>query len=339
MYVFPPKDLIEQWPLSREAKRFISQSRKTIQKIFENKDPRLLIIVGPCSIHRIDEALEYAKMLKELAEEVKDLCFLVMRAYMEKPRTREGWKGFVHDPHLNSSCDIQEGLALTRTFLLSLAEMGIPAATEILTPYIVPYIEDLLTWGCIGARTSSSQIHRLLASYLPIPIGFKNSIEGNIDCAVDGVHVARSSHRFLHISEDGRLQHILSHGNPFAHVVLRGSSHGVNFHPEEIQKVISTLQKEGLPPRLLIDCSHGNSKGKYYNQKETFYAVLDQIHKGNTSIMGMMLESNLEAGVQQIPTQLSTLQRGVSITDACLDFSSTAELISSVGTCMSLTQS
>ena len=335
---FPsPRNLKEQRPLSQQASSFISQSRATIKKIFTEEDPRLLMVVGPCSIHRVDEALEYARALKELAEEVKDSCFLVMRAYIEKPRTREGWKGLAHDPYLNGSEDIEGGLVLSRSLLVALAELGVPAATEILTPHLVPYIEDLISWGCIGARTSSSQIHRLLASYLHMPVGFKNTIDGNIGCAIDGVHVAKSPHKFLHFSEHGQLQAVHSQGNPYTHLVLRGSSSDTNFEKGPVQEALSTLQREGLPPRVLIDCSHGNSKGQHFRQKEVFQKVMEQIREGNTGIMGMMLESNLEEGRQKIPSQLSELQKGVSITDGCLDFSTAVGLISSIS--MSLTHS
>jgi len=330
MHLMSPAELKKQYPVSDKAKRFILKSRKTITQIFERQDPRLLIVVGPCSIHSTSEGIQFAKQLKVLAESVKDSCFIVMRAYIEKPRTKQGWKGLVHDPHLNGSHDLTAGLRLGRSFLAELAEMGVPVATEFLTPHLAPFIEDLVSWGCIGARTSSSQVHRLLASHLPMPVSFKNSMDGNISCAVNAVHVARSAHSFMHICEDGKLCQVNSSGNPNAHIVLRGSSFGTNFDRESIQSAITALRKEELPPRVVVDCSHGNCQGKYFKQKEVFQSVLEQIQEGNSMIMGMMLESNLEAGTQKIPAQLDELQRGVSVTDACLDFSSTAELISSL---------
>ncbi|NGX27032.1 MAG: Phospho-2-dehydro-3-deoxyheptonate aldolase, Tyr-sensitive [Chlamydiae bacterium] len=341
MHLISPKELKLQYPVSDKTKGFISESRRCIARIFERQDPRLLIVVGPCSIHNVEEGLSLAKELKRLADEVKDSCFLVMRTYIEKPRTRQGWKGLVHDPHLNGSHDIDAGLAIARSFLVNLAEIGLPAATEFLTPHLAPYIEDLISWGCIGARTSSSQIHRLLASYLPMPVGFKNSVDGNVDSAIHGVHVARTSHAFMHICENGQLRKVQSTGNPHTHVILRGSLLETNFDRESVQKALSAMRREEIPPRVLIDCSHGNSQGHYFKQKEVFQSVLEQVNEGNNLIMGMMLETNLEAGLQKIPAQLGDLQKGVSVTDACLDFSSTAELIESVSLSrsMSLTQS
>lgn len=332
-----PRYLKELSPLSEQGRAFVLDARNTIRNIFDRQDERLLLVVGPCSIHHTGEALQFAREFKELAERVKDDCFLIMRAYIEKPRTRQGWKGLVHDPHLNGSHDVSCGLQIARTLLVELAEMGVPVATEFLTPHLAPYIEDLITWGCIGARTSSSQVHRLLASSLPMPVGFKNSIDGNTECALSAIHVARSPHSFMHISDEGKLIQTQSSGNPYSHLVLRGSRTGTNYDAPTIQQILTSLRSEELPPRLLIDCSHGNSEGQYFKQKEVFETVLKQIQEGNKQIMGMMLETNLEAGSQAIPAQLDQLQPGVSITDSCLDFSSTAELISSMS--MSLTHS
>ncbi|NGX37210.1 MAG: Phospho-2-dehydro-3-deoxyheptonate aldolase, Tyr-sensitive [Chlamydiae bacterium] len=336
MHLIPPIDLKGQYPLSRKAEEFVAKSRQLVIQILEKQDPRLLVIVGPCSIHNVEEGLEYAKQLKKLAKEVEDSCFVVMRAYLEKPRTRQGWKGIVHDPHLNGSHDISQGLAYARSFLTQLAEMGVPAATEFLTPHLAPYIEDLITWGCIGARTTSSQVHRLLASHLPMPVGFKNTVDGNISCAINGVHVARHPHMFMHICETGKLRQVKSVGNPHAHVILRGSNTGTNYNAETVQKTLTELRQLELPPRLLIDCSHGNCQGQYFKQKEVFQNVIEQIQQGNSHILGIMLESDLEAGSQKIPAHLEELQQGVSITDPCLDFSTTAELLTSVSSLMSM---
>jgi 3-deoxy-7-phosphoheptulonate synthase len=341
MQIPMPAQLKRQLPLSDRAEEFVRASRKTISAIFERQDPRILIVVGPCSIHSTKEALQYGKLLKELAEEMKDHCYLVMRAYIEKPRTKQGWKGLVHDPYLNGSSEMSTGLILARSLFIELAEMGVPIATEFLTPHLAPYIEDLVSWGCIGARTSTSQIHRFLASHLPMPVSFKNSMDGNIDCAVHAASVARAPHTFMHISDEGMLKLVHSKGNPHAHIVLRGSSFGTNFDAKSVQEALAALRREELPPRIVVDCSHGNCRGQYFKQKEVFQSVLGQIQEGNSLIMGMMLESNLEAGTQKIPAQLDELQRGVSVTDPCLDFSSTAELISSVlqSRSMSLTHS
>lgn len=330
MDLISPQELKQELPLSDHGIHFLHQNRRTIENIFERRDPRLLLIIGPCSIHNVNEALEFAHKLQNLATEMKDSCFIVMRAYVEKPRTAGGWQGLVHDPYLNGSNDISQGLFLARSLLLQLAEMEMPIATEFLTPHLSPYFEDLVTWGCIGARTTSSPVHRLLASHLPMPIGFKNTVEGNIQAAINGVAVARQPHHFLHIDETGKLCHIQSKGNPFAHVVLRGATTHTNYEKESIQKTVNILRKLELPPRILIDCSHGNCQGKYFKQKEAFYSALEQIKEGNQQILGMMLESNLEASSQKIPSQLSDLQRGVSITDPCLDFSTMSDLVRSV---------
>lgn len=337
MHLISPQQLKRAIPLTETGAKTVSTSRETIQRIYDRQDPRLLLIVGPCSIHNPEEGLAYARQFKALAEEVKDSVFLVMRAYVEKPRTKMGWKGLVHDPHLNGSEELDTGLHLTRQFLVDLAEMGVPAATEFLTPHLAPYIEDLISWGCIGARTSSSQVHRLLASHLPMPVGFKNTVDGNISCAVNGVLFASYPHTFMHVNDEGHLRKCKSSGNPYCHVVLRGSLHGRNDDRGAIQSTLEDLRAHELPPRVLVDCSHGNSQGKFSLQKEVFQNVLEQWQEGNAQILGMMLESYLEAGSQTVPRNLADLQRGVSITDACLDYRETRELIMSVSSSMSMT--
>jgi 3-deoxy-7-phosphoheptulonate synthase len=339
MHLIAPKDLTEQIPLSKRGAEFVLDARKTIMRIFDRQDPRILLIVGPCSIHNVEEALTYAKALKELADEVRDSCYIVMRAYIEKPRTRKGWLGLVHDPHLNGSHDISYGLVQSRSLLVQLAEMGMAAGTEFLTPHLLPYIEDLISWGCIGARTSSSQIHRHLASSLKMPIGFKNTVDGNIEAAINGIHSARHSHHFMHICESGKLQLVKSSGNPYAHLVLRGSHNGVNYDEASVRRAVCSLREQELPPRILIDCSHGNCQGQYFLQKKAFQTALEQIQNGNQQILGMMLESNLQAGGQMIHNPLEGLQPGVSITDPCIDFATTAELIYSVSAVISSTHS
>lgn len=325
-----PNELKNQLPINKTCIDFITQSRNTIKEILARKDSRLLLIVGPCSIHNIDEALEYATLLKKFSDEINDFCFLVMRAYIEKPRTKNDWKGLVHDPYLNDSNNISHGLYLARSLFLTLTEIGLPIATEFLSPLMVPYFEDLVSWGCIGARTSSSQIHRMLASYLPMPIGFKNTIDGSIDCAINGVSVCQKPQTFIHIDEFGKLKQIHSKGNPHAHIILRGFLSKTNYEEKSVQNALNALRCLELPPRLLVDCSHGNCEGKYFKQKEVFYDVLKQIQNGNSHIFGMMLESNLEAGSQEIPLKLSELQKGVSITDGCLDFAEIKELIQAI---------
>lgn len=341
MHLPAPIDLKTELPLNLETSTFIEESRSTIQRIFERQDSRLLCIVGPCSIHNVEEGLTFAKELALLQKEVHDSCFLVMRAYIEKPRTCGGWRGLVNDPHLNGSDDLSHGLTLSRSFLLELARLRVPVAVEFLTPHLAPYIQDLVSWGCIGARTSSSQIHRLLASSLPMPMGIKNTIDGNIESAISGVVLARAPHNFMHIDGIGKLVQIKSSGNPYTHVVLRGANSHSNFDSENIQSTLNKLRQLEIPARVLVDCSHGNSGRQYFKQKKAFEAVLEQVQEGNQQILGMMLECNLEASSQKIPSQLSDLQMGVSITDPCIDFASMAELIRSVSssTLMSLTKS
>lgn len=322
-----PRELHIQFPLSQRGAQFVASARETIRRICLGKERRLLIIVGPCSIHDVEASLEYARRLKALANSVGESCFLVMRAYIEKPRTRTGWRGLVHDPLLNESHEIAEGLSRARRFLSALVDLQIPAATEFVTPHASPYFEDLISWGCIGARTSASQPHRLLASHLQMPVGFKNSIDGNVDSAISGILLARRPQVFLHVDEEGRLARCFSRGNPAAHIVLRGSHSGSNYDENSIAAVLSKLRRLELPSRLIVDCSHGNCQKHYEKQKETFQSLLEQIEKGSQHICGLMLESHLEAGSQPLEQNPHNLLPGVSITDPCLDFESTARLI------------
>lgn len=332
-----PRQLKNLYPLSDSAKNFIKKSRETLSNILKGEDDRLVLIVGPCSIHNFQEGLLFAQKLKELFNLAKDSSFIVMRAFIEKPRTRFGWRGLVHDPYLNGSYDLAKGLSLSRDFLVHLAEMGIPAATEFVTPSIAPYIEDTISWGCIGARTSSSQIHRLLASSLLMPIGFKNSVEGCVESSINGALVAKSSNTFIHMNEDGKIDHYTSQGNPHTHIVLRGALNAPNYEKKNVSEALKKSEKEGLNRKICIDCSHGNSGGYHPKQQEVFESVVTQIREGNQKIFGLMLESNLLEGKQSLPAE----KPGVSITDGCLSYSSTAELISSIssGISISLTQS
>jgi len=329
MQLLTPEDLKKELPLSKQAEEFVQHSRLQAKAIFDRRDPRLLFIIGPCSIHNVDEALAFGKKLKELSREVEDRCMLIMRTSIEKPRTSTGWKGLVHDPHLNDSADLSHGLRLARSLFLELATTEQPIAMEFLSPTLAPYLEDLVTFGWIGARTTSSQNHRILASDLPMPIGFKNSVDGNIESAIHGVNVARHSHTYLQIDETGRIQQKKTAGNPHALVILRGSTTATNYDRESVQETLSALRQLELPPRVLIDCSHGNCSGKYYQQKEVFQSGLEQIQEGNQQILGMMLETHLEAASQKITHPISDLQPGVSITDPCLDFATMAELVQS----------
>ena len=327
MFFFSPQEIKQIHSLSATGNSFIKKSRQEIQAILSGKDKRMAIVVGPCSIHNIDDALAYALKLKKLSEAVKESCLLVMRIYLEKPRTATGWKGFFYDPNLDGSHDISKGLSLSRILLLKLTELEIPVATEFLSPIISSYIEDLISWGFIGARTTSSQIHRELASYLPMPIGFKNNIDGNVEQAINGVISARLPHVFLHTNVSGEVYIAESEGNNHTHIVLRGGEKGSNYDSVSISKTVETLKSMGVPSRILVDCSHDNGKKKYGKQRSAFLAVLEQMQEKNPPIMGVMLESFLSGGRQLLSEDPSSLLPGVSITDPCIDWSETEELI------------
>ncbi|MBY0530006.1 MAG: 3-deoxy-7-phosphoheptulonate synthase [Rhabdochlamydiaceae bacterium] len=325
--IISPDSLKMLFPVSSAKAQFIAECRHTVKRIITGKDPRKAIVVGPCSIHDKASALEYAARFKMLAESVKKTCFLVMRVYLEKPRTTTGWKGMIYDPHLDGSHDIQTGLLWAREILDLLSAMGVPAATEFVDPLIAPYVEDLITWGFIGARTSASQPHRQFASLLTMPIGFKNGTDGNIDDAVRGVISARTPHAFMKINGQGSLCAVQSEGNPFTHVVLRGSEQMPNYDKEAICEALKQLERAHLQPRLMIDCAHGNSQKRWENQRGVFESVLEQMKSGNHQIFGWMLESHLENGNQVLREDPSLLQYAVSITDPCIDWSLTEELV------------
>ncbi|MCI0382467.1 MAG: 3-deoxy-7-phosphoheptulonate synthase [Chlamydiae bacterium] len=317
------------FPLLPKQREFVEKSRQTAKRLFLRQDDRLVFIIGPCSIHHLDSALEYAHRLKTLSVKMDSSCFFIMRSYFEKPRSGVGWKGFIPDPHFDESGAIEEGLIGARKFLLSLAEMEMPTATEFLSPLVAPYIEDLITWGFIGARTTTSQIHRQLASSLSMPIGFKNTLDGNIECAIQGVIAAKQSHHFLHIDEEGKIQCAKSPGNPFSHVVLRGSCSKENDDPETVVQTQKRLRFLELNPSILVDCAHGNSQKQFFKQKDSFFRIMHQIQRGNTHIMGMMVESYLKSGAQKVENK-KLIQRDVSVTDPCLDWEATEELFQSI---------
>ncbi len=315
------KELLTLSPTQHE---FILSTQKTIQHLLSRKDPRIAIIAGPCSIHDKTAALEYALKFKELAESVAGSCFLVMRVYIEKPRTSTGWKGYLYDPYLDGSYDIEAGLIATRELLLDLASLQIPAAAEFVDPLAAPYFSDLISWGFIGARTSASQPHRQLASLLHLPIGFKNATDGNVDDAIHGVTASMTSHTFLHVNEDGKIASVQSSGNPYTHIVLRGSYESTNYDVKNIKETLKKMQVAEISARLLVDCSHGNCQKLHEKQKDAFHAVIKQISEGNQHILGVMLESHLHSGNQPLDFPL---QYAVSITDPCIDWQATKELI------------
>ncbi|CCB87272.1 phospho-2-dehydro-3-deoxyheptonate aldolase,Trp-sensitive [Parachlamydia acanthamoebae UV-7] len=319
-----PQELIHKISPSSANVSFIETSRQQIRNILDGHDSRLLFIVGPCSIHDITAAKEYAIKLRHLSTILSDTFFVMMRVHFEKPRTAHGWKGFLYDPYLDGSNDIQNGFTLTRQLLLDLADLEMPVATEFLNPACAPYFEDLISWGCIGARTSASPIHRQLASSLPMPIAFKNSVDGNIEIAASGAAVASNAHYWIGINDEGQNAILTSTGNSHAHIVLRGGERHSNYDFESIDTALKILEKLELPPRLLIDCAHGNASRQHLKQMDVFQSVIEQIIQGNTYIRGLILESHLSEGNQAIENL--PLQHGVSITDPCLGWASTEDL-------------
>ncbi len=321
-----PEEIRCELPMSPEAADSVYAARRTIEKILCGKDSRLLVITGPCSIDSIDAARDYAQRLRQLARRVEDKIYLVMRAYFEKPRTVVGWKGMVYDPHLDGSCHIETGIRISRQFLLELAAAGIPAGTEILEPVIPQYIADLVSWASIGARTSGSQTHRQLASGLSMPTGFKNGTDGEIQVAVEAIRAAASSHTFLGVIDDGRTGIFRTKGNRYCHLVLRGGANGPNYGSEYVAFTKELMRKSGVVPAIIIDCSHGNSGKKPEMQAVSWRDALGQIAAGETAIRGLMLESYILSGRQEIAAP-GKMHPGLSITDACIGWDETRALI------------
>lgn len=318
-----PDALKQEIPLSEAAERTVIEGRRTTQKILDGEDTRLLVVVGPCSIHDVDAALDYARKLRRLADEVKDSLYIVMRVYFEKPRTTVGWKGLINDPHLNDSFEIEEGLHIARRLLVELAEMGLPLATEALDPISPQYLQDCISWSAIGARTTESQTHREMASGLSCPVGFKNGTDGSLDVAVNALQSVAHPHNFLGIDQAGQVAIIRTRGNTYGHVVLRGGNGRPNYDSVSVTLAEQALQKAGIKPNIMIDCSHANSNKDPALQTLVMENVTNQILEGNRSIMGLMVESHLGWGNQKIPDDRSQLQYGVSITDACIDWETT----------------
>jgi 3-deoxy-7-phosphoheptulonate synthase len=322
-----PEQLKAEMPLSDTASNNIAEGRKVIRNILDGKDHRLFIVVGPCSIHDVDAAMDYAKRLKILAEELKDTLYIVMRVYFEKPRTTIGWKGLINDPHLDDTFKIEEGLGIGRKLLMDIAELGLPTSTEALDPISPQYIQDCITWSAIGARTTESQTHREMASGLSCAVGFKNGTDGGLDVAMNAIQSASKPHRFLGINGQGQVSIIKTKGNPYAHVVLRGGSNGPNYDSVHIELTEQALDKAGVANNIMVDCSHANSSKQPSLQPKVMEDVSNQIVSGNKSITGLMIESNINAGNQSIPADLSQLQYGVSVTDGCIDWDTTAEAL------------
>ncbi len=313
-----PRDLKAQLPMTETANRTVVAGREAISAILKQTDPKLLVVVGPCSIHDPKGAIEYATRLNALRKELEDQLLIVMRVYFEKPRTTVGWKGLIYDPHLNGSDNIQAGLKQARELLLQITEMGLPTATEFLDPVVPQYIADLVSWAAIGARTTESQTHRQMASGLSMPVGFKNGTDGGLQIAIDAMQSAMRPHSFLGIDQDGYTCIVRTTGNPDGHVVLRGGRLNTNFDAESIRIAAESLKKAGLPPALMVDCSHANSLKQHAKQEEVWRSLIEQRVAGSKPITGVMIESNLAEGSQSIPENLAALRYGVSVTDACL---------------------
>ena len=329
--LLPPAILLEELPVSETASQTVSRGREEVSKILWGEDDRLIVIVGPCSIHDPKAGMDYARRLRALADETAADLRLVMRVYFEKPRTTVGWKGLINDPHLDNSFAINEGLRLGRRFLIDLAEAGMPAGCEFLDPITPQFISDLVTWGAIGARTTESQVHRELASACSMPVGFKNGTDGGVQIAIDAVRAAAHPHRFLGVTEQGLAGIVATRGNPDCHVILRGGATGPNHDATSVQKVLAALRDAGMPPRLMIDASHGNSEKDYKRQPQVTREVAAQVAQGEMAITGMMMESFLVDGRQELRDPAS-LVYGQSITDACMGWDMTVPVLKDLAT-------
>jgi 3-deoxy-7-phosphoheptulonate synthase len=322
-----PQTLKDKIPLSDKAKQVVSQGRETIRNILDRKDHRIFIVIGPCSIHDVVAAKDYAQRLKKLADEVSDTIYVVMRVYFEKPRTTVGWKGLINDPHLDDSFKIEEGLHIGRQLLLDIAEIGLPAATEALDPISPQYLHDLISWSAIGARTTESQTHREMASGLSSAVGFKNGTDGGLTVAINALQSVSKPHRFLGINTQGQVAIIHTRGNAYGHVVLRGGNGKPNYDSVSVALCEQDLAKAKVAPNIMVDCSHANSNKNHELQTLVMENVANQIVEGNKSIIGLMVESNIGAGNQSIPNNLCDLKYGVSVTDACIDWNTTEKAL------------
>lgn len=322
-----PALLHSELPLTEQAAALVAETRDRIRAILQGQDPRILVIVGPCSIHDVEAAYEYGQKLAKLRTQLADRLEIVMRVYFEKPRTTVGWKGLINDPRLDGSYDINTGLRLARKLLLDLAELGLPSATELLDPIIPQYIADVITWTAIGARTTESQTHREMASGLSMPVGFKNGTDGSLNAAINAMLTASRPHHFLGINAHGLASIVTTTGNPNGHIVLRGGKSGPNYDRSHVEKAVQELKKLGLTPRIMVDCSHDNSGKNHTCQPIALQDIATQVQSGSPHIMGVMVESHLVAGNQSLPRDLSELVYGQSITDACVDLVTTMTML------------
>lgn len=323
----PPVNLREEFPVSDSVADLVYDSRELVNSILAGQDPRLIVVVGPCSIHNVDSAMEYAKKLKDLSDKVNDRLMLVMRGYFEKPRTTIGWKGLINDPHLNDTFDISEGLKMARKILLDISNIGLPIATEILEPITPQYISDIVTVAAIGARTTESPTHRQMASGLSMPVGFKNGTDGSLQVAIDAMSASKAPHHFLGIDEEGKTCVVKTLGNHTGFLILRGGRSGPNYDAESLEDATNRLSAANVQPRFMVDCSHANSNKDYTKQSVVWNDVIEQRIKGNDTIIGLMVESNLNPGNQPMTEDPATLKYGVSITDGCIGWEETESLI------------
>lgn len=322
-----PNTIKRELPITAAQAETVAAAREAIRAILRREDDRLLVVVGPCSIHDPRAALEYARQLLPLRRALADRLEIVMRVYFEKPRTTTGWKGLINDPHLNGSFDIATGLRSARTLLLELASMGLPTATEMLDPIVPQYLAELVSWAAIGARTTESQTHREMASGLSMPVGFKNGTDGCLQVAINAMQSSRGAHRFLGIDGHGAVAIVTTTGNPDGHAVLRGGSRGTNFDASSVTQAAALLAQHQLSDRLMVDCSHDNAQKDYIRQAAVLEAVAAQVESGSPHVLGVMIESHLRAGKQAIPADLSQLVYGQSITDGCVDFPTTEAML------------
>jgi 3-deoxy-7-phosphoheptulonate synthase len=322
-----PRAVKNDLPTNQTTNSTVVEGRIAVQHILRGEDSRLLVVVGPCSIHDSRGALEYAEKLARLHQELQDRLFIVMRVYFEKPRTTVGWKGLINDPHLDGSYDIEAGIRKARQLLLGITQMGLPTATEFLDSIVPQYISDLVSWAAIGARTTESQTHREMASGLSMPVGFKNATDGSLQIALDALQAAQAPHSFLGIDQDGFTSIVRTTGNHFGHVVLRGGRAATNYDESSIAAAVASLEKAGQNAALMVDCSHANSNKKHEQQESVAKSVMAQRVAGNNALIGLMIESYLEEGNQPMPQNLSDLKYGVSITDACINWEVTERIL------------
>jgi 3-deoxy-7-phosphoheptulonate synthase len=322
-----PAEVKAEVPLDAATEKSIVAHRQVIQNILDGRDPRLFVVLGPCSIHDIKAANEYAERLKTLADEVSDTIVVLMRVYFEKPRTTVGWKGLINDPDMDDSFQVEKGIYKARKLLMHLAKLGLPTATEALDPIMPQYLGDLITWTAIGARTTESQTHREMASGLSTPVGFKNGTDGSLDVAINALQSAEQPHHFMGINQEGRTAVFQTRGNSYGHVVLRGGGGRPNYDSVSIALCEQELDQAGLPKRIVVDCSHANSNKDHNLQALVARDCIEQVVGGNHSILGLMLESHLHAGNQKLGTDLSKLAYGVSVTDACIDWATTEDVL------------